>query len=136
MDRPYVEIIETAFEDERGEIKNILTDPDIGHVAIITSKAKTIRGNHYHPTYWQVIYVVSGGYTARYRKVRRGANNEIEAASEILTAYVGVGQIEVVPPGWAHAYRFSDDTVFLDIFPGGRSDDEPDDVTISYVLLS
>ena len=39
---------EVAFSDDRGDITNILDEP-ITHVAVITSAAGAVRGNHYHP---------------------------------------------------------------------------------------
>lgn len=49
----------SKFEDDRGAIQNILTE-HLNHVAIINSKAGSIRSNHYHKTNSHYIYVLSG----------------------------------------------------------------------------
>ena len=50
-----------AFTDDRGDITNVL-EKGINHVAVITSKAGAVRGNHYHPEDVQHCYLVSGRF--------------------------------------------------------------------------
>jgi quercetin dioxygenase-like cupin family protein len=52
-------ILGSSFVDDRGTIQNIINTP-ISHVAIITSKAGSIRSNHYHLVNSHYIYVQSG----------------------------------------------------------------------------
>ena len=40
--------IDTSFHDDRGEIVDILVNERIEFVTMITSKAGSVRGNHYH----------------------------------------------------------------------------------------
>lgn len=48
-----------SFVDDRGIIKNILHEP-INSVAIIESKAGSVRSNHWHKTDSHYLYVISG----------------------------------------------------------------------------
>ncbi len=52
-------LIPQNFVDDRGTIKNI-ADGKLGDVAIISSKANSIRANHVHDNDWHLSYVVSG----------------------------------------------------------------------------
>lgn len=126
---PTITKISPAFEDERGVITNILTRPElkpgIAHVAIITSKRESVRGNHWHPEDWQIIYVIEGGFVARYQQLElmggRGVTPfRTTQVGEMIVKNVNAGDLEFIPPGWAHAYRYTEDTVFLNITPGDR----------------
>jgi quercetin dioxygenase-like cupin family protein len=48
------------FTDNRGFIVDILYNTKINHVALIKSKKKTIRGNHFHKKTIQYTYVFDG----------------------------------------------------------------------------
>ena len=48
------------FTDNRGFIVDILYNTNINHVALIKSKKKSIRGNHYHKKTIQYTYVLDG----------------------------------------------------------------------------
>jgi dTDP-4-dehydrorhamnose 3,5-epimerase-like enzyme len=52
-------LIPQSFSDERRTIKNIV-DRRLDDVAIISSKANSIRANHVHNNDWHLSYVVSG----------------------------------------------------------------------------
>ena len=60
--------ITSAFSDERGDIKNIL-EKAINHVALITSKAGSIRGNHYHPNDTQYCYLITGKFESHAKDI-------------------------------------------------------------------
>lgn len=119
-----------SFEDPRGIILNILSGEDIRHVAFITSKAGTVRANHWHPhtvvrgaeamSGAQWIYVLRGGYqsVACQLHVTWGREGDVPAIQ-----YVGQPEIQIVragdlvytPPEVAHAQWFTEDTEFLNI---------------------
>jgi quercetin dioxygenase-like cupin family protein len=107
---PAVRAIEIAFEDDNGEIANIL-DVAIGHVAVIRSVAGAVRGNHYHKQDEQWIYVASG------RMVVRAIDPVTERQ---WNYYVEEGELEYMPPGIAHAYYFPKETLFLNMTPRPR----------------
>lgn len=122
-----VKKIKPSYEDERGIISNVLEEP-ISHVAIITSKAKSIRGNHYHPEQVQYVYLVSGKYDS-ISKDLRDANSKIE--SRIITA----GDLVITPPMIAHAMRFLEDSVLLNLTTGQRDSDKFSEHTKKYNLI-
>lgn len=49
-----------SFRDSRGLINGIFNSFKIEEANIITSKAKTIRGKHYHKKTIEILYVVQG----------------------------------------------------------------------------
>lgn len=54
--------VETAFEDERGWIKDVLEDEPIEHVSVILSRKGSVRGNHFHRETYQWVYLLSGSF--------------------------------------------------------------------------
>ena len=118
--------LDDSFKDERGEIVNLLLTP-ITSVARITSKAGTVRANHWHKTDWHYAFVESG---------------------EILYFERGIGDIEVpephiykpgtmffTRPNVEHAMLFSKDTVFYTFAKNERSHDmhESDVVRVPFI---
>jgi len=109
--RPVVTTIEIAHMDERGAIRNVIQDIRFQHIGVIHSVAGALRGNHYHPDQDQYIYVVQGRMFARAIHI---------VTEETVAYYVEEGQLEYMPPKWAHVYSFPLDTIFLNITPKGR----------------
>jgi len=97
--------ITSAFSDERGEIKNIL-EKAINHVAIITSKTGSIRGNHYHPNDTQYCYLIRGKFESHAKDI-----NDVKSEKEIQI--IEPGDLVITPPNIAHAMRFLEDSTFL-----------------------
>ena len=116
-----------AFVDERGTIKNILERP-LRHVAIITSKAGTIRGNHYHPRDEQYIYVVSGSFESYSYDTRFQG---IEPKKQIFRE----GDLIFTPPLVAHAYKYLEDTVFLNLTIDLRQSDRYEEHTVQVKII-
>ena len=50
----------TTRSDDRGEITDILVKENVEYVTLITSKAGTVRGNHYHKETVQSVYILDG----------------------------------------------------------------------------
>ncbi len=107
-----VKVIKPAFEDKRGEIANILEKP-ICHVAIITSKKGSIRGNHYHPKQFQYVYLVSGRYETISKNVK-------DKNSKMEKQIIEPGSLVITPPLIAHVMRFLEDSVLLNLTTGHR----------------
>ena len=126
---PLVKIIEIkpAFVDERGEISNVLDAP-IEHVALITSKYGSIRGNHYHPDQIQNDYLVSGKYEYITKDIK---DVDGETESNIIES----GDLVITPPMVAHAMRFLDDTIFLTFTTGPRDTNKYEDHTKKFKLI-
>ena len=103
------------FEDERGSIQT-LVNGGIHAVQIITSKAGTVRANHYHRQDSHYMYVISG----KMRYIERPAETDQPAT----WVYVDAGQLVHTPPMVEHAVEFMEDTVFLNIT--GKSREQAD----------
>jgi dTDP-4-dehydrorhamnose 3,5-epimerase-like enzyme len=100
--------LDSPFEDVRGKIQNILLSP-ITSVAIITSKANTVRSNHYHKTDWHYLYVVSGSMLYYERDV----NGEKDPHAQPIL--VKVGEMVFTSPMKIHKTEFLEDTVLLSL---------------------
>ncbi len=122
-----VKKIKPAFTDVRGEIANILEEP-INHVAIITSKAGSIRANHYHPDQIQYVYLVSGKYESVSTDVR---NKNGKRESVIIEP----GDLVITPPMVAHAMKFLEESVLLNMTTGHRDTDEYKEHTIKFKVI-
>ena len=119
--------IKPAFEDERGAISNIL-EQDICHVAIITSKKGAVRANHYHPDQVQYVYLISG----KYKTVSKDLNKKNAKVEELI---VEPGMLVITPPMIAHAMKFLEDSVFINMTTGHRDSDKFSEHTIKYKLI-
>lgn len=98
--------IEPKFTDERGGIE-LVVDQDnfpIKSVLRITSKAGTVRGNHYHKTGFHYYYVESG--SCEYSEKQADQLN-----SKIETVILGAGDLVLVKPGVINATKFLEDSV-------------------------
>jgi len=94
------------FEDARGSIQT-LVDGGVQSVQVITSKAGSVRANHYHRSDSHFMYVVKG--TMKYFHRRAG---DTGAPTWVL---VQEGQMVFTPPLVEHAVEFLEDSVFLNI---------------------
>jgi quercetin dioxygenase-like cupin family protein len=113
-----------AFEDERGAIQT-LVDGGVQSVQIITSKANSVRANHYHKTDAHYMYVLKGAM----KYIHRPAD-DTSAPSWLL---VKEGQLIYTPPLVEHAVEFLEDSVLLNITakPRDQSSYEDDLVRVS-----
>lgn len=100
------------FVDARGVIQTIVRDKKISTVQLITSKAGSIRANHYHKTDWHYMYVVSGTMTYFYRPV----GSQVTPSSILVQA----GQLVYTPSLIEHAVEYHEDSVFINIAGGPR----------------
>jgi len=114
------------FEDSRGRIQT-LVDGGIQSVQVITSKANTVRANHFHKTDSHYMYVVSGSMKYYHRP----------AGDRSSPAVVTVRQGEMVytPPLVEHAVEFPEDTVFINITGKTREQKSYEDDLVRVELL-
>ena len=56
------------YKDKRGIILDIFYKKKISHVAIISSKPNTVRGNHYHKKSVQHMLITKGSLVYWYKK--------------------------------------------------------------------
>lgn len=118
--------IDDFFKDERGEIKNLLFTP-INSVAIINSKAGTVRSNHYHLSDFHYLYVISGSMEYYERDIG-------QSSDEIKPIIVKTGQMVFTPPHKVHKTVFLEDTVLLSCAKNVRDNEhhEQDVVRIEF----
>ncbi len=127
MPNEIVKKIDIAYEDQRGKISNIIDEP-LHHIAIITSKAGSIRANHYHPKQVQYIYLISG----KYESYSKGLE---ESDDQIQTLIIEPNDFVETPPMIAHAMKFLEDSVMLNITTGARESENFDEHTIKFKLI-
>ena len=122
-----VKKIDPEFEDGRGAIINVLEEP-ICHVAVITTKKGSIRGNHYHPEQTQYVYLVSG----KYESVSKNLKDKNSKEEKVM---VEPNSLVITPPMIAHAMRFLEDSVMLNLTTGHRYEKEYSDHTKKFKLI-
>lgn len=118
--------LDDFFKDDRGEITNLLLTP-ITSVARITSKAGSVRANHYHKTDWHYAFVESGKILYFERDI---------GALEVPEPKVfEPGQMFFTRPNVEHAMLFPKDSVFYTFAKNIRSHDnhESDLERVSFV---
>ncbi|MDP6293132.1 MAG: cupin domain-containing protein [Candidatus Woesearchaeota archaeon] len=115
MDRPTIVKGADPFKDERGSIDNFYFDEDpINWIGLIHSIGKGIvRANHFHPIQTQKCLVTKGKYISVFKNLKdENAKMEHHLVQE--------GDVEIMPPNWAHAMVFVEDTTFLNLVAGER----------------
>ena len=98
------------FEDDRGVIQDLLTEP-LDSVTEIFTRAGAVRGNHVHAETVQYTYVVSG----KIRMVHHCKDGFITDED------YGPGAFVCDEPGDAHAWKAIEDTIVLVFTRGPRS---------------
>lgn len=114
------------FVDDRGKIQT-LVQAAITSVQVITSKAGTVRANHWHRADSHYMYIVSGVMNYYHRAV----GSQEAPASFVLPA----GSLVFTPSNIEHAAEFPEDCMFLNITTGPRDQEtyENDIVRIELV---
>lgn len=102
------------YVDERGAIQT-LVQAAITSVQVITSKAGTIRANHWHKQDTHYMYVVSGSMIYYERPV-----GSMNAPDRIV---MKTGDLVYTPSNAEHAVEFPEDCTFLNITTGPRDQD-------------
>lgn len=103
-----IDVVHTKseFVDDRGEINRII-DQDkfpIRAVLRITSKAGSIRSNHYHKSDHHYLYLESG----KCEYSEKPANDQ---SAKVETAILNPGDLVLSKPGIIHAVKFLEDSV-------------------------
>ncbi len=121
--------IKPEFVDERGGITKILDDgkTNIKSVLLITSKAKTVRSNHYHKKDTHYIYVISGAMEYYEKPLR--ANGKPKKVT------VRQGDMVFTPSMMVHATKFLEDTVLLALSTKSRSQKAYEKDTVRIKLI-
>ncbi|HEV8370753.1 MAG TPA: cupin domain-containing protein [Pyrinomonadaceae bacterium] len=102
--------IRPAFEDERGQITDILAKEEIQFVTLITQAKGTTRGNHYHKETVQWNYVLQG----KLKLLTQFPD------SPVISTLLEVGDLAVTEQQERHALEALEDSVFLVFTRGVR----------------
>ena len=120
--------IKPEFIDDRGGITRVLDDADfaVHSILYITSKAGSIRSNHYHKADAHYCYLLSGKAEYYERAVEGG---ELEHAS------IEAGDMVFSTNLIIHAFRFTEDSVLLAFArkPRNQEDYEADTVRVEII---
>ena len=122
-----VKKIEPDFQDDKGAILNVLEEP-ICHVAVITSKKGSIRANHYHPKQTQYVYLVSG----KYESISKNLQDKNAKEEKVI---IEPNSLVITPPMIAHAMRFLEDSIMLNLTTGHRYSKEYEEHTKKFQLI-
>ena len=93
-----------------------------------SSKKGAVRANHYHPNQVQYVYLISG----RYKTVSKDLNKKNAKIEELI---VEPGMLVITPKMIAHAMKFLEDSVFINMTTGHRDSDKFSEHTIKYKLI-
>jgi len=107
--------------DDRGEITDIFYNVNIEHVAIIKTKAGSIRGNHYHKKTVQHVLILEGQmeyWTQPYDK-----------SKEVEMKLLNPGDMVTSPEMEIHAMTFPTDNKFIVFTVGKRGGKDYEDDT-------
>lgn len=115
MSKPQKTHIVPAFQDNRGNIIDIMTEP-VHHVGIVTFKKGASRGRHFHKESAQMNYVLKGS-------VQLTMKNMAEASSEPETIILKEGDMITMPENWYHEFiGLADESSLIFSTTGGRHD--------------
>lgn len=98
--------IKPEFKEKRGNITKLLDDgkTTIRSILLITSKAGSVRSNHYHKKDAHWIYMLSGKMEYYEKPVRGG---------KIKKAVLDPDDMVYTPPMMIHTTKFPKDSVFM-----------------------
>lgn len=117
---------EPEFMDVRGGISKVLDNVTLKSVLLITSKAGSIRANHYHKKDSHYSYILSGKAEWSEKSIDGG---------EMETAILEPGDMVFTAPMTVHAARFLEDTTFLAFSTKERSREEYEEDTVRVTLI-
>jgi len=127
-----IQIIHTEeeFTDERGVIRRIIDQDEFVFKAVlhITSKAGSIRSNHYHKKDAHYIYVASG--SCEYSE--KPAHDE---SAKVETVILNKGDAVLSRPGIIHAVKFLEETVLYAYTTEKRVQDKYEEDTIRVKII-
>lgn len=103
-----------SFQDDRGQIIDMLENEDINAVTLITFTKDAVRANHYHNATTQWNYVMSGQI-----KIATQMPND-----EIVESIMNKGDFIATVPTEKHALKALEDSVLLVLTKGPRGGKE------------
>src|SRR3989344_6665171 len=120
----------TEFIDDRGAMKLVVGQSDfpIKSVLIITSKAGTVRGNHYHKNGFHYYYVESGKCEYWEKPVNK-------PTAKIEAVILGPGDLINVRPMVINATKFLEDSVIYHFDTERREQSQYESNTVRVKLM-
>lgn len=115
-----------AYADDRGAIQPLVSG-DFKAAQVITSKAGSVRANHYHKKDSHYMYIVSGAFDYYYRPT--GSSDEPSCLR------IQAGEMVFTPPMYDHAVRFVEDTTFLNFASCDRDQGTYEDDIVRIELI-
>ena len=124
-----IEKIKPEFVDERGGITKLLDDgkTNIKSTLLITSKAGSIRSNHYHKKDAHWIYMISG----KMEYYEKPVNSKTKPKKIIIDA----GDMVYTPPMAIHATKFLKDSVIIALSIKSRNQAAYEEDTVRVKLI-
>jgi nucleoside-diphosphate-sugar epimerase/dTDP-4-dehydrorhamnose 3,5-epimerase-like enzyme len=117
------------YRDSRGVISNYELVEPVNLIGHITSKAGSVRANHFHPIQTQECLLVKGKYISVIKDLS-------QEGTQITTKVIKAGEIAVIQPNVAHAMVFLEDSIFLNLVRGEREHSNYGIThTIPYILV-
>lgn len=105
--KPYQIELGSSFTDTRGTITNIINSPFTA-AAIITSKAGTVRSNHWHRQFTHFLYIIFGSLEYYERGLK-------EDGSKIEPVIFKAGELFYTASKRVHKVIFLEDSVLLSL---------------------
>ena len=117
--------IKPEFKDERGFISRLVDDDTIHFraVLLITSKANSSRGNHYHKKDAHYVYCLIG-------KFKYSEKDMNKPSSKKESVILKPGDLVLSKPMVAHSMEFLEDSVFLAITTEPREHEKYEEDTV------
>ena len=122
-----VQRVPVSFNDDRGDIIDILKNSPVEYATLITARKHSVRGNHYHKETYQHLYVIEGKLRARVQM----------PGEEPQEAILVKGDLILNEPLERHAFEALEDSSFLVLTRGPRGGEnyEKDTFRLSEPLI-
>ena len=117
-------------EDKRGKIVDIFYKDNIEHIAVVSSKKGSRRGDHYHLETTQHMLITKGSLEYWYKQL-----NSTKKSKCVL---LKVGDMVTTLPGEIHALNIVEDNEFIVFTIGkrGGKDYESDTFRVTPTIIS
>lgn len=106
-----IKFLEPDFEfaDDRGKLTQLFRE-GWSQVNVITSKAGSVRGDHYHKNNHELFYVISGEFILSVSHLQEGVTEKFALKPEMMF---------VIPPKILHSFTFESDVLLLSAYDRG-----------------
>ena len=118
--------LDKPFTDERGIIQNLVLKP-MNSTAVITSKAGSIRAQHYHKTDWHYTILISGSIEYYHRPV-----GSLDPPKRVMIQPM---EVFFTPPMVEHAMVFLEDSVIITMAKNVRTHDNHESDVVRVKLV-